>query len=575
MQLSKWVSLFVFSTVLTTAPTFSHAAVLTAAAENTAIRVQESLTQRNQVFQAGPGIAVTETEAGRVQGFIKNGVYSYYGIPYTEAPRRFEAARPVTPWQGVRMATQVGPISPQAQGNFPNGEWGEPGRSFTMDNNCLNLNVWTPNPKDGKKRPVMVWLHGGGFEAGSSLESPVYDGANLSRRGDVVVVSVNHRLNLVGHFNLETYGPQYKDSANIGMVDIVDALKWVKRNIASFDGDPQNVTIFGESGGGAKVLTLMAAPSAKGLFQKGIVESGAVETMGPYVMSKEQSEKVTDLTLKELGITKDNLESLQTIPYETLVAVSNKALKTVGAEYKVPQALGTGYGLSWEPVVDGDFLPTNPVTETGFAEAGRNVPLLIGTNLTEWTGFQEIVNAADRQYDNKNTWSDAEVDKRLKEAYGDKADAIVSEFLKAYPNKKKADALYIDTMIRQPILKIMRRKANQGGAPVYAYLFSWESPLMGGTYMSYHTAEIPFVFHNVDRMLSRTGGSEEAHILEDRMSDAWIHFARYGTPQTDKLPKWDAYTKESGATMIFDNTIRLARHHDEALLKLLDPNYTY
>ena len=173
------------------------------------------------------------------------------------------------------------------------------------------------------------------------------------------------------------------------------------------------------------------------------------------------------------------------------------------------------------------------MTETGFAEAGRKVPLLIGTNLTEWTGFQDIVDAADRQYDNKNTWTDAEVEKRLKQAYGDKKDAVVSEFLKAYPNKKKADALYIDTLIRQPILKIMRRKAAQGGAPVYAYLFSWESPLMVGTYMSYHTAEIPFVFHNVDRMLSRTGGSKEAHILEDRMSDAWVHFARYGTPQTD------------------------------------------
>ena len=203
------------------------------------------------------------------------------------------------------------------------------------------------------------------------------------------------------------------------------------------------------------------------------------------------------------------------------------------------------------------------------------MPLLIGTNLTEWTGFQDIVDATDRQYDNKNTWTDAEVEKRLKQAYGDKKDVVVSEFLKAYPNKKKADALYIDTLIRQPILKIMRRKAAQGGAPVYAYLFSWESPLMGGTYMSYHTAEIPFVFHNVDRMLSRTGGSKEAHILEDRMSDAWVHFARYGTPQTDALPKWDAYTKDSGATMIFDNKIRLARHHDEALLKLLDPGYTY
>lgn len=357
----------------------------------------------------------------------------------------------------------------------------------------------------------MVWLHGGGFKAGSSLESPAYDGENLSRRGDVVVVSVNHRLNVLGHLNLEKYGPQYKNSANIGIVDLVDALTWIKENIASFGGDPENITLFGESGGGAKVLALMAIPQAKGLFQKGIVESGAVETMGPYVMTKEESERVTELTLEELGITKDTLDSLQTIPYERLVAASNKALKTAGVEYKVRDALGTGYRLNWEPVVDGDFLPTHPVTKDGFAEAGRNVPLLIGSNLTEWTGFQNIVHMEQQQYDNKNTWSEETVNKKLKEAYGEKADAVVRSF----------------------------------------------------------------VFHNVDKMLSRIGGSEEANTLENRMSDAWIHFARYGTPQTDALPRWDAYTKENGATMIFDNQIRLMHHHDEELLKLLNPDYIY
>jgi para-nitrobenzyl esterase len=540
-----------------------------------AATVQQGLNQKEQTFLAGPGIAVVSTEAGRVQGFVRNGVYSYFGIPYAEAPRRFATAKPVTPWQGIRLAVTPGAISPQKAGTFPNGDWGQPGRAFRMDNNCLNLNIWTPNPYDHKKRPVMVWLHGGGFEAGSSLESPAYEGDALSRRGDVVVVSVNHRLNLMGHFNLEKYGPQYRQSANAGIVDIVQALQWIQRNIASFGGDPRNVTIFGESGGGAKVLTLMTAPSAKGLFQKGIVESGAVESMGPYVMSKEQSEKVTDLTLRELGITKDSLEKLQTLPYETLVAASDKALKTVGAEYKVPQALGTGYGLSWEPVVDGSFLPTNPVTNDGFAEAGRDVPLLIGTNLTEWTGFQDIVHMEQAQYDNKNTWSEAEVDARLKEKYGTRADAVVSAFLQAYPGKQKKDALYVDTMIRQPILKIIRRKAAQGGAPVYAYLFAWASPVMGGVYQSYHTAEIPFVFHTIDRMASRIGGSREARTLEDRMSDAWIHFARYGTPGTADLPEWEPYTQNSGATMIFDTKIRQARHHDEALLKLLDPGYKY
>jgi para-nitrobenzyl esterase len=182
---------------------------------------------------------------------------------------------------------------------------------------------------------------------------------------------------------------------------------------------------------------------------------------------------------------------------------------------------------------------------------------------------------AHSQYDNKNTWNEAEVDARLKKTYGNKADAVVAAFLQAYPDKKKADALYVDTMIRQPILKIMRQKAAQNGAPVYAYLYSWESPMMNGVYMSYHTAEIPFVFHTIDKMENRIGNSREAQTLADRMSDAWIHFARYGTPGTADLPQWAAYTKQNGATMIIDNTIRMANHHDEALLDILAPGYAY
>ncbi|MCH3949638.1 MAG: carboxylesterase family protein [Acidaminococcus sp.] len=570
-KLAAWVL-----AALLAVPSFALAAPKQSGADmQKAAAAQKQMLQQGQRFLAGPGIAVAKTQSGQVQGFIRDGIYHYYGIPYAEADKRFQRAKPVKSWQGIRMAVKYGTISPQASGNFPNGDWGEPGRSFTMDNNCQNLNIWTPGLGSGAKRPVMVWLHGGGFEAGSSLESPAYDGENLSRRGDVVVVSVNHRLNLLGHLNLEAYGDEYKDSANVGITDLVDALKWVKDNIASFGGDPDNVTIFGESGGGAKVLTLMSAPEAKGLFNRGIVESGAVETMGPYVMTKAQSERVTELMLQNLGITKSNLDKLQTLPYETLMAAGNKALKQAGAEFKVPQALGTGYGMSWEPVVDGSFLPTHPVTEDSFAAAGRDVPLLIGTNLTEWTGFQDIVNLEKAQYDNENTWTDAEIDAKLKEKYGDKADAVVSEFLKAYPDKQKKDALYIDTMIRQPILKIMRHKAAQGGAPVYAYLFSWASPVMNGVYKSYHTAEIPFVFHNIDKMESRIGGSKEAETLSDRMSDAWISFARTGVPAVQGAPKWTSYGKDGGATMIFDNKIRLVKDHDAKLLQLLDPEYKY
>ena len=541
--------------------------------QSTAVVEKEIHGRQEKGFQAGPGIAVVQTTGGKVQGYVRQGIYTYHGIPYAEAKERFKPAQPVQPWQGTRLAMDYGPISTQPTSSFPNSTWEEPARSFAMGNNCQNLNIWTPGINDGKKRPVMVWLHGGGFQVGSSAESPAYDGANLSRRGDVVVVSLNHRLNVLGHLDLSAYGKDYQYSGNVGILDLVNGLKWIRSNIAAFGGDPQNVTIFGESGGGAKVLALMTAPEAKGLFQKGIVESGAVESMGPYFMDKKASAEIAALTLKNLGLTKDQVEQLQTVPYDTLTAASDKALKEVGAEYKVPQALGSGYGMSWEPVIDGDFLPTNPVTKDSFAAAGKDVPLLIGTNRTEWTGFPLIVNMAQSQSDNINTWSDAEIDKRLYEAYGDKTDAVVRAFLKAYPNKTKADALYIDTLIRLPILKIMEHKVAQGGAPVYAYLFSWDSPVMNGIYMSYHTAEIPFVFHNIDKMEARIGDGRDARTLSDRMSDAWIHFARYGTPGTPDLPRWEPYPHQRGATMIFDTTIREGHHHDRELLQLLAPDY--
>lgn len=553
--------------------------VLTAHASAEAIGENRVITEKKAMtegeFFVGPGIAEAQTEAGKIQGYIRKGIYTYHGIPYAEAKERFVSAERVKPWEGTRLAFYYGPISPQPKSGFPNSNWEEPARQFTMDNNSQNLNIWTPGIHDNAKRPVMVWLHGGGFSMGSSAETPIYDGANLSRKGDVVVVSVNHRLNVLGHLDLSAYGEKYRYSANVGMMDIVDALRWIRDNIAEFGGDPNNVTVFGESGGGAKVLTLMTTPYAKGLFHKGIVESGAVETMGPYFTKKDASERISQLTLKNLGLKANQIEELQSIPYEKLVEASDKALKQAGEEYQIPEALGAGFGMSWEPVIDGDFMPTNPVTERSFAEAGRNVPLLIGTNLSEWTSISQIMDMASAQYDNKNTWSDAEVNARLQAAYGERTDDIVKEFLKAYPHKKKADALYIDTLIRLPILKIMAHKADQGGAPVYSYLFSWESPVMNGIFMSHHTAEIPFVFNNIDKGESHIGGGRAAEALENHMSQAWINFAKYGNPSVDGLPKWEAYNRESGATMIFDNQTVLVHNHDKRLLSLLAPNYIY
>ncbi|MGM9580438.1 MAG: carboxylesterase/lipase family protein [Anaerovibrio sp.] len=524
---------------------------------------------------AGPDIATVTTEAGKLQGYINRGIYTYHGVPYAEATERFTPAKPVKHWDGIRLAFDYGAISPQAESEFPNTTWEEPARRFKMDNNCQNLNIWTPGIMDNQKRPVMIWLHGGGFESGSSAETPIYDGGNLSRYGDVVVVSINHRLNSLGHLDLSAYNEKYKYSANVGIYDVIQGLQWIQKNIRQFGGNPDNVTIFGESGGGAKVLTLMASPYAKNLFHKGIVESGAVETMGPYLNSRETSRRVTELTLQKLGVPPDDIEKLQTIPYNELRKASAEALQQTGDEFKIPRALGTGFGMSWEPVVDGDFLPTNPVTGNSFAAAGRNIPLLIGSNLTEWTNFAEIVNMQDTQFSNKHTWSDDQINQKLNEAYGNKADAIVAAFQKAYPDKTKTDALYIDTIIRLPLLKIMSHKADQGGAPVYSYLFSWDYPMMNGVYMSFHTAEIPFVFHNIDKAENRIGASPSAKKLEQLMSETWINFARTGKPGAAGLPSWEPYTRTNGAVMLFDHQSRLVYHHDKELMALLAPEYQY
>ena len=548
----------------------SQQAASAEAEENSAGQAEEqqSSAADGPTVEAGPDIAVTDTQSGKVQGYISNGIYTYHGIPYAQADERFTEAHEVDPWEGVRMAFDYGPISPQeAAGAIPGGD--------NMDNNCQNLNIWTPGINDGGKRPVMVWLHGGGFSTGSSIEQAYYDGENLSRKGDVVVVSVNHRLNVLGHLNLSRYGEQYKNSGNVGITDIIDALQWVQDNIENFGGDPDNVTVFGESGGGAKVLALMTSPYASGLFHKGIVESGATETMGVIFMTEEASERVTELTLEKLGITPDRIDELQTISYEELTAASNEALIQTGEEMQIPAALGEGYSLSWEPVVDGDFLPTDPVTEDSFAEAGRDIPLLIGSNLNEWETVELMSNQAETQYDNKTTWTEEETRQHLEEKYGDQTDAVVDAFLAAYPHRTAADALYVDsTVIRLPMLKIMSHKADQGGAPVYAYMFNWESPVLPGTIMAFHTSEIPFVFNNIDKAVMQIGGGEDARRIEDAMSQAWINFARTGDPSTEEM-EWPAYTREGGATMIFDTIQEVVYNHDKELMSLLAPDYNY
>ncbi|MBR1657400.1 MAG: carboxylesterase/lipase family protein [Synergistaceae bacterium] len=506
---------------------------------------------------SGPGIAVVEVEGGKLQGYIRNGIYTYHGIQYAET-EPFMPPVKVKSWDGVKLALNYGTMSPQSikpeDDMFPVHYYWPlwEGRNYPQSSNCQNLNIWTP-ALDNAKRPVMVWLHGGGFQAGSSLAEDVYDGGNLSRKGDVVVVSINHRLNVLGFLDLSAYGEAYRYSGNLGIMDIVAALEWVRDNIANFGGDPSNVTLFGQSGGGAKILTLMGTPKAAGLFHKAIVQSGAVELMGITLPKKEASRRVAELTLSELGISSSDVSRLGDLPFEVLNEAGNKA---------IAEAVKEGHAVfSWSPVADGDFIPEDPV-EGGFSEQSENIPMMIGTVLNEWVSVPLVANMAVNQSDNKNFWNESKTNEKLHERYGDKADAIVRAFLKAYPYKKAGDALYVDTRLRTGALKTMNVKAGQS-APVYAYVFTWETPVMGGYAMAYHCSELPFVFNNIALSEKATGGGEKAQALADKMSKAWVDFARTGNPG------WEAYTQENGATMLFDDESVLTHHHDDELMRLL------
>ena len=509
---------------------------------------------------------IVQTDAGALEGATSHGIYTYFGVPYAEAHERFVPAEKVKHWNGVRKATEYGSISLQSS------MAGFPVPQGKQDNNVQNLNIWTPG-HDGKKRAVMVWLHGGGFATGSAQETPAYNGENLSKKGDVVVVSVNHRLNVMGHLDLSAYGEKYKYSANVGIEDIVDSLEWIQKNIAKFGGDPNNVTVFGESGGGAKVLALMTSPHAKGLFHKGIVQSGATDSMGVSFTTLPASRRVGELTLKNLGITKKNIDAIQSLPYEKLVDASMKAQVEAAGEFGLKGALSGKTGMDWEPVVDGDFLPTNPVTPDSFAAAGKHIPLLIGSNLNEWASINLVMGP-----DKGKTFTDAEIDQRLQATYGANKDKVVAEFLKAFPTKTKtkADALYFDTFIRLPMLKIMSHKADQNGAPVYGYVYTHGSPF------AVHTVEIPLVFNNPNVQSPISGGAPKSDAekqviagISDTMSSAWISFAKTGKPSAAALPEWQPYTRSNGATMLLDTQNMLVHGHDKALIEMLAPKYQW
>ena len=516
---------------------------------------QKSGDNNGTEIQAGSNDAIANTTYGKIAGFTQNGLYIFKGIPYAKA-NRFEAPTAPDSWEGVRSCRHFGPTSPQ--GKRSGWESDEIAFAFDWDDgytgeNCQRLNIWTPGLDDGKTRPVMVWLHGGGFAAGSGQELPGYDGANLSKNEDVVVVTLNHRLNALGFLDLSDFGDKYAKSGNAGMLDIVSALEWVRDNIVNFGGDPGNVTIFGQSGGGGKVGTLTGMPAAEGLFHKAIVQSGSMLRM----MTSDNSRRIGRETAAILGLDKNNIGAIDTIPYEQLLAAGEKAIAKVKAEVG---AEGGAFIFGWAPTVDGDVLPEHPYGNEA-PQQSRDIPMMIGTTLHEFTASTYVLAL-------KNL-SKEQIVENLRQRYGDNTDDFLKAFEKAYPDYAAIDLIDTDFTFRPSAVVQAGLKAGQDAAPVYMYLFSWESPVMDGRLRSTHCMEIPFVFANTDRHASMTGGGDDARRLGDIMSKAWANFARTGNPNTEDLPEWPAFTAENGATMVFDNECKVVNNHDKELLEVI------
>ena len=486
---------------------------------------------------------VVETTSGTVSGTIDDGIYSFKGIPYARAERFMPPQEPEA-WDGVLECNDFGPVAKQIVAWIAD--------SVMDEKELYSVNVWTQGISDGRKRPVMVWLHGGGFHVGSSNDPMTY-GKALAKKGDVVVVSLNHRLNILGFLDLSVCGEKYAQSANVGMLDIVKALEWVRENIESFGGDPSDVTIVGESGGGGKVGTLMCMPAAKGLFKKAVIQSGTLLN----VMTRDQSQALGLAVLGKLGLTPADAEKLNTIPYPELVKAGNEAVSDIYG----PRTPGTLKMYGFVPSADGNVLLQQPFTP-GFADMSKDVPLMIGTTLNELM----------RTYYAEKDLSIEQARKQLEKEYGERTDEYIRLFSEAYPDYSPQDLLSVDNVFRPHTIRAADARAGQNGAPLYVYFLAWKSPVDSASKGSFHGLDIPLAFYNVDLRPDWTGNAAEAWKLAEKMSSAWLNFVKTGDPNAPgKLPSWEPYTVENGSTMYFDTECRIVHNHDRELMNFIRP----
>lgn len=495
-----------------------------------------------QNFRYDRDVACVETDRGYVRGFELDGIDIFKGIPYGKA-RRFHAPEKPDPWTETFDATNYSYVCPLLRIDKPNGELLVPHRMWPMDEDCLNLNVWTPGCDD-KKRPVIFWIHGGGYFGGSSIEQVAYDGRAMAENGDVVVVSVNHRLNILGYLDVSSFGAEYKNSGNNGNADLVLALQWVRDNIASFGGDPDNVTLFGQSGGGCKITNLLQTPAADGLYHKVVLMSGI---FGPNMLhdSRGSQKEIVQAVMKRLKIRK--IKDLETVSYAHMASAYNAMS---------PLAARMGRCIGGTPVKN-DWYLGDPM-ENGFRQETINVPMLTGSVFAEFAAFLP-------QDEGKRHLPEKEQEQLVINAIGKEgADVLLPLFKAAYPERPLVDVLSVDYNARLPLIEYVKKRAAAGGK-VWTYLFNLDQPVDGGK-APWHCADIPFFFHNT-HLVPSTQEKGVTERVESQMFGALMAFARKGDPNHEGLPTWDPATSDTGHTMIFDKEPRVKVNFDHELVQ--------
>jgi len=505
-------------------------------------------------FISNPDYPVVTTAKGRIRGYVYDDVFTFKGIKYANA-KRFHQPEPVEPWEGTVDTLAWGFTCPTMN---------EPGRDATLSHDhrfwpknedCQYLNVWTKALDSGAKKPVMLWIHGGGFADSSASELPCTDGEAMCAYGDVVTVSLNHRLSILGFLDMSAYGPQYENSGNAGLADIVAALEWIRDNISAFGGDPDNVTILGQSGGGGKVCALLQCPAADGLFHKAIVHSGIhVRRQRP---APEVSKVIVAEMLKELGISPDEAEKLEDVEYHDLVKAYNAVIPGLREQGLEPDG--------WAPLANGYY--RGYARLDGFYEHALKVPTMIGTCFSEFERHPRL--------SEKYSMTEEEITSLVRDRYKDSAGEMISLFRRAYPEKNLMDLLVLDAEVRYGSLDhILKRVAFPGSAPVYSYVFANEFRNYNRGMTAYHGSELPYAFHTAsDTIICQQDGVEK---LEDEVAGAWAAFARSGDPNHEGLAEWLPFTEDCRATMVFCDDSRTRIDFDTELIrtkKSLDPSF--